>query len=222
MKKTFRSGSGGIATVLHDVTTTFERGSFTAVTGPSGCGKSTLLALLGALDVPDAGSIEVGGLDLARASQKALSAFRRTQVGFVFQSYNLLRSLSAVENVEATLQGTELSARERRNRALETLAAVGLPDVAAKLPHQLSGGQQQRVAIARAIARRPALLLADEPTGSLDRESGARVFACLTELQRSLAVTTIMVTHDAALAAAADRIVRMQDGAIAAETARSS
>jgi putative ABC transport system ATP-binding protein len=228
VKKTFRGGSDGapdgtrdgvVTTVLRDVSATFERGSFTAIIGPSGCGKSTLLSLLGALDRPDSGSIAIGDLDLATASGAALSTYRRKEVGFVFQSYNLLRSLSAVENVEATLQFLGLSARERRSRAMESLEQVGLPEVAAKLPHQMSGGQQQRVAIARAIARRPALLLADEPTGNLDRESGARVFRCLTDLQRSLAVTCIMVTHDAHLAASADTIVRMLDGAIVQATA---
>jgi putative ABC transport system ATP-binding protein len=223
VKKTFRGAGDGtrgekrdavVTTVLHDLSATFGRGSFTAIIGPSGCGKSTLLALLGALDRPDSGSIRIGDLDLATANGAALSAYRREQVGFVFQSYNLLRSLTAVENVEATLQFLGLSARERRSRAMESLEQVGLPEVAAKLPHQMSGGQQQRVAIARAIARRPALLLADEPTGNLDRESGARVFRCLTDLQRSLAVTCIMVTHDAHLAASADSIVRMLDGAI--------
>jgi putative ABC transport system ATP-binding protein len=225
VKKTFRGAGAGngarkgardavTTTVLHDLSVTFERGSFTAITGPSGCGKSTLLALLGALDRADSGSITVGDLDLTAASGSELSAYRRKEVGFVFQSYNLLRSLSAVENVEATLQFQGLSARDRRSRAMESLEQVGLPEVAAKLPHQMSGGQQQRVAIARAIARRPALLLADEPTGNLDREAGARVFRCLTELQRSLSVTCIMVTHDAHLAASADAVVRMLDGAI--------
>jgi ABC-type lipoprotein export system ATPase subunit len=214
VKKSFRGATE--TTVLHDVSATFERGSFTAIIGPSGCGKSTLLALLGALDRPDSGSILIGDLDLVTASRSALSAYRRTEVGFVFQSYNLLRSLTAVENVEATLQFLGLSARDRRSRAMESLEQVGLPEVAAKLPQQMSGGQQQRVAIARAIARRPALLLADEPTGNLDRESGERVFQCLVDLQRTLAVTCIMVTHDAHLAASAGSVVRMLDGAIVA------
>ena len=188
-----------------------------AIIGPSGCGKSTLLTLLGALDKPDAGDVIVDGFDLGRAEGGDLSAYRRHKVGFVFQSYNLLRSLSAVENVEAALQFSSLGGSERRARAKECLAAVGLPDLGTKLPHQLSGGQQQRVAIARAIARRPALLLADEPTGNLDREAGARVFDCLLELQRSTGVTCVMVTHDADLAARTDNVVRMLDGRVAAE-----
>ena len=214
VKKTFRSGGSVDTEVLRDVSVAFERGSFTALVGPSGSGKSTLLALIGALDRPDSGVIRIGDLDVASADRAALSRFRRTEIGFVFQSYNLLRSLSAVENVEATLQFSGLSAREVRARALGSLAEVGLPDVGAKLPHQLSGGQQQRVAIARAIARRPALLLADEPTGNLDREAGEEVFRCLLELQRSLSVTCIVVTHDDELAARAGRIVRIVDGAV--------
>ena len=213
VKKTFRE-SGAATTILHDLDASFERGSFTAIIGPSGCGKSTLLALIGALDRADSGEIVVGDLDLVTANDAALSAYRRQTVGFVFQSYNLLRSLTAVENVEATLQFLGLDAAARRKRALDTLAEVGLPEVGHKLPHQLSGGQQQRVAIARAIARRPALLLADEPTGNLDRESGERVFRSLRDLQRSLGVTTIMVTHDAELAKRVDRTVSMVDGRI--------
>ena len=214
VKKTF-GGAGSVATtVLRDVSIAFERGSFNALVGPSGSGKSTLLALIGALDRPDEGVIRIGELDVATADRAALSRFRRTEVGFVFQSYNLLRSLSAVENVEATLQFSGLSAREVRARALSTLEQVGLPDVGKKLPHQLSGGQQQRVAIARAIARRPALILADEPTGNLDREAGDEVFRCLVELQRSFEITCIIVTHDDELAARAGRIVRMVDGTV--------
>lgn len=204
--------AGGTTLVLRDVSISFARGSFTALTGPSGSGKSTLLALLGALDRPDSGVIRAGDLDLASANRGALERYRRSIVGIVFQQYNLLRSLSAVENVEATLQFAGMSARERRARAMECLDAVGVADGAKKLPHQLSGGQQQRVSIARAVARRPELLLADEPTGSLDRESGAGVLACLTTLQRDLGMTTILVTHDDELAAAADVVVRMTDG----------
>jgi ABC-type lipoprotein export system ATPase subunit len=216
VKKTFCGAGSVVTTVLRDVSVSFERGSFTALTGPSGSGKSTLLALVGALDRPDAGVIRVGDLDVASADRAALARYRRAEVGFVFQSYNLLRSLSAVENVEATLQFCGLSARGVRERAMESLAQVGLLEIAAKLPHQLSGGQQQRVAIARAIARRPALLLADEPTGNLDRGSGAKVLRCLVDLQKSLAVTCIVVTHDAELATSAGRIVRLSDGTVVA------
>ena len=214
VEKAYRTGT--IPTpVLRDLSLSLRKGSFTAVIGPSGCGKSTLLALLGALDKPDAGDVLVDGFDLGRAEGADLSAYRREKVGFVFQSYNLLRSLSAVENVEAALQFSDLSGEARRARARECLDAVGVPDLGKKLPHQLSGGQQQRVAIARAIARRPALLLADEPTGNLDREAGARVFACLTELQRATGVTCVMVTHDPDLAAQTDVVVRMLVGRIA-------
>jgi ABC-type lipoprotein export system ATPase subunit len=216
VKKTFRGPSSIVTTALRDVSVSFERGTFSAVVGRSGCGKSTLLALIGALDRPDAGVIRVGDLDIASADRATLAKYRRTEVGFVFQSFNLLRSLSAVENVEATLQFEGLSAREKRAKAMESMEAVGLPELAHKLPDQLSGGEQQRVAIARAIARRPALILADEPTGNLDRESGRRVFQCLADLQKSLAVTCIVVTHDAELAAGAERLVRMDDGTVIA------
>jgi putative ABC transport system ATP-binding protein len=213
VEKSYRLGA--VTTpVLHGLSLELARGSFTAILGPSGCGKSTLLVLLGALDRPDAGSIVVAGVDLAAADRAALSEYRRARVGFVFQSYNLLRSLTALENVEASLECIGLTPSAKRARAREALLSLGLAEVAGKFPPQLSGGQQQRVAIARAIARRPALLLADEPTGNLDREAGANVFARLRELQRTLGITTVMVTHDAKLATSADRVVRMRDGRI--------
>ena len=205
VKKSFR---GGDQPVLRGVSLTVPRGELTALIGPSGSGKSTLLALLGALDRADEGSVVVGGVDLTTAGRSALGDYRRREVGFVFQTFNLLRSLSAVENVEVTVE------TDRRARALEALDAVGLSAHAHKLPHELSGGQQQRVAVARAIARRPALLLADEPTGSLDRETGASVLDLILELRTSLSLTCILVTHDASIAVRADRIVQMIDGAI--------
>jgi putative ABC transport system ATP-binding protein/lipoprotein-releasing system ATP-binding protein len=213
VKKTFR-GADSVTTVLRDVSVSIERGSFTAIVGPSGSGKSTLLTLVGALDRPDEGTIRVGDYDLVTADRSTLARYRRSEVGFVFQAYNLLRSLSAVENVEATLQFAGLSARGVRQRAMESLEQVGVADIAGKLPSQLSGGQQQRVAIARAIAHRPALVLADEPTGNLDRESGERVFGALVALRASHAMTCIVVTHDMELATRAERIVRMSDGTV--------
>jgi len=207
VKKSFRAGA---EPVLRGVSLSVPRGELTALVGPSGSGKSTLLAVLGALDRADEGTVRVGAVDLTTASRRALGHYRRTEVGFVFQTFNLLRSLSAVENVEVTVP------EDRRARALAALDQVGLAAHAHKLPHELSGGQQQRVAIARAIARRPALLLADEPTGSLDRETGTAVLDLLLDLRRSLGITCVLVTHDVALAARADRVVRMADGVIAA------
>ena len=206
---------GGIkTTVLREVSMSFERGSFSAIVGPSGCGKTTLLSILGGLDSGDAGSVVVDGLDLVRASSRELTDYRRRSIGFVFQFYNLLPSLTAVENVEAGLEFLGLSSSVRRARAMEYLARVGMADLARRFPAQLSGGQQQRVAVARVLAREPKLLLADEPTGNLDEESGARIFECMKALQRESGVTCIMVTHDIDLASSVDSIVRLRDGRV--------
>jgi putative ABC transport system ATP-binding protein len=213
VKKTYRSGS--VEThALRDVSLSLYRGTFTSIVGPSGCGKTTLLGLLGGLDRADEGVVSVAGLDLTRADAKALTEHRRRSVGFVFQFYNLLPSLTALENVESSLEFLGLSARQRRERARDYLARVGLGDISDKFPAQLSGGQQQRVAVARALAREPAILLADEPTGNLDVESGERVFGCLLDLVRERKVTCVMVTHDSGLAARADHVVRMRDGEV--------
>jgi putative ABC transport system ATP-binding protein len=200
--------------VLRDVSMSFARGSFNAIVGPSGCGKTTLLSVLGALDRGDAGSVIVDGLDLLRASARDLTEYRRRSVGFVFQFYNLLPSLTALENVQASLEFLPLSSSARRARALDYLARVGMADLASRFPAQLSGGQQQRVAVARVLAREPKLLLADEPTGNLDEESGERIFTCMRDLQRESGVTCIMVTHDIDLAARADGVVRLRDGRV--------
>jgi putative ABC transport system ATP-binding protein len=203
--------------VLREVSMAFERGTFNAIVGPSGCGKTTLLSVLGGLDSGNSGSVFVDGLDLVKASARELTEYRRRSVGFVFQFFNLLPSLSAVENVEAGLEFLPLKAPQRRERAMSYLARVGLADLAGRFPAQLSGGQQQRVAVARVLAREPKLILADEPTGNLDEESGERIFECIRELQRESGVTCIMVTHDAELAARADSIIRLRDGRVVDE-----
>jgi putative ABC transport system ATP-binding protein len=185
-------------------------GEFVAIVGPSGCGKSTLLHLLAALDAPDTGSIRIAGHDLA--SGRDLSHFRARHVGMVFQLHNLLPALTASENVQLPLFELGLPARERRARAERLLAAVGLAGREDNRPPQLSGGERQRVAIARALANEPPILLADEPTGSLDSRSGQLVLDLLDELRRSRGLTLVLVTHDAAVAARADRIVTMLDG----------
>lgn len=200
--------------VLHNVSMSFERGSFSAIVGPSGCGKTTLLSLLGALDTADSGSLVVDGLDLVRASKRDLTEYRRSAIGIVFQFYNLLPTLTALENVEAGLEFLPLNASARRARALEWLDRVGMAHLAHRFPAQLSGGQQQRVAVARVLGRKPKLLLADEPTGNLDEESGERIFDCMKALQRESGVTCIMVTHDTSLAEQVDRIVRLRDGRV--------
>jgi ABC-type lipoprotein export system ATPase subunit len=211
--KTYVQGS--IATpVLREVSMSFGRGSFTAIVGPSGCGKTTLLSVLGGLDRAEAGQVSVDGLDLMRASNKELTEYRRKQVGFVFQFYNLLPSLTAVENVEAGLEFLGLKSSQRRARAMDYLARVEMADLAHRFPAQLSGGQQQRVAVARVLAREPKLLLADEPTGNLDEDSGERIFACMRDLQRASGVTCIMVTHDIELASRVDEVVRLRDGRV--------
>jgi len=188
--------------VLRGVSLEIARGQMTAIVGPSGSGKTTLLSLLAGLDRADGGSLVVDGIDLRTATEPALTAYRRDRIGVVLQFFHLLPTLTALENVAIT---SPANAREWLDR-------VGLADAAAKYPAQLSGGMQQRVAIARALAHRPAILFADEPTGALDRESGASVFALLRELAAS--VTCVVVTHDHGLAAQADRIVRMEDGAV--------
>jgi ABC-type lipoprotein export system ATPase subunit len=187
-----------------------KAGEFVAIVGPSGCGKSTLLHLLAALDLPDEGSIRVAEHDLAE--RRALTHFRARHVGMVFQLHNLLPALTASENVQLPMFELALKARERRERADRLLGLVGLTGRESSRPPQLSGGERQRVAIARALANEPPILLADEPTGSLDSEAGRLVLDLLDELRRSRSLTLVLVTHDPAVAARADRIVRMLDG----------
>jgi putative ABC transport system ATP-binding protein len=213
VSKSYHSGS--IETrVLREVTFQVERGSFTAIVGPSGCGKSTLLALLGGLDSPDSGNIVIDGVDLARLDRARLQQHRRRRVGFVFQFYNLLPTLNAAENVEAGIQFLGLDGSRRRKRALEYLDHVGLGDRFDRFPGQLSGGEQQRVAVARALAREPALLLMDEPTGNLDQATAAQVVDCIERLQARLGVTCVLVTHDLELAAHASRRISLRDGRV--------
>lgn len=187
-----------------------QAGEFVAIVGPSGCGKSTLLHLLAALDLPDEGSIRVAEHDLAE--RRALTHFRSRHVGMVFQLHNLLPALTASENVQVPMFELGLRARQRRERADRLLGLVGLTGRESSRPPQLSGGERQRVAIARALANEPPILLADEPTGSLDSEAGHLVLDLLDELRRSRSLTLVLVTHDPAVAARADRIVRMLDG----------
>ena len=188
-------------------------GEFIAVMGPSGCGKSTVLHLIAALDEPDAGSINVAGHDLA--TSRDLPHFRARHVGLIFQLHNLLPSLTARENVEIPMFELGLRARERRRRATELLALVALGNRVDNRPAELSGGERQRVAIARALANDPQILLADEPTGSLDSKAGRKVLDLIDRLRRERGLTIVMVTHDENVAARADRIVRMLDGRVA-------
>ena len=186
------------------------QGEFVAIVGPSGCGKSTLLHLVAALDQPDDGSIEVAGHELA--SGHDLTHYRARHVGMIFQLHNLLPTLTAEENVQVPMLELDLSRRERRARARRLLDAVGLSGRERSRPPELSGGERQRVAIARALANDPPILLADEPTGSLDSEAGRRVLELLEELRLTRGLTLLLVTHDAEVARLGDRVVRMLDG----------
>jgi putative ABC transport system ATP-binding protein len=183
-----------------------------AVMGPSGSGKSTLLNMIGALDRPTSGRVLVDGQDLTTV--KDLDRFRARMVGFVFQLHNLLPTLKAAENVEVPMQGQPISARDRRQRAEELLRLVGLGDRLHHLPNALSGGQRQKVAIARALANEPTILLADEPTGNLDSQSGDDIMNLLAELNRTQGMTIIVVTHDRQVALKTERILTMEDGRI--------
>jgi putative ABC transport system ATP-binding protein len=197
--------------ILRGISLTIESGEWVALTGPSGSGKSTLLGLIAGLDSADGGSIRIAGKDITRAPERELAAFRNRTIGIVFQSFNLIPTLTAQENVEAPLY-VRSGGREARDRARAMLELVGLADRARHRPHQLSGGQQQRVAIARALVTEPTLLLADEPTGNLDTATGAQVLELFAHLQAALGLTLVVVTHDPEVARRADRELHIVDG----------
>ena len=197
---------------LDALTLTIKRGEFVAIFGPSGSGKTTLLQLLGALDRPSAGSIHLDGRPLERLDDSALAELRLRALGFIFQQFNLIPTLTAAENVEAALAPLRMSRHERRQTVQRHLEAVGLGPRAQHLPTQLSGGEQQRVAIARALARSPRVVLADEPTGNLDTSNGQMVMDLLARLHRELEITLVLVTHDEWIAERADRVLRLADG----------
>ena len=198
---------------LRDVDIQIERGAFLAILGPSGSGKSTLLYLLGGLDRPTEGAIRVNGEDLRSMDENSLARYRRSHIGFVFQSFNLLATMTAVENVAFPMRFARVSARNRQNRALALLDRVGLSDRAYHRPTELSGGQQQRVAIARALANDPEVILADEPTGNLDSASGAQILQLLDELHGQ-GRTVLVVSHDARVSQYATHTLHLLDGRI--------
>jgi putative ABC transport system ATP-binding protein len=214
--KVYRRGSEQID-VLHGVNLDIPSGDFLALMGPSGSGKTTLLNLLGGLDRPSEGAIEVTGTRIDAISGARLARWRAERVGFVFQLYNLIPVLTAERNVELPLLLTTLSRTERKRRAHVALAVVGLADCARNFPRQLSGGQEQRVGIARAIVTDPTLLLCDEPTGDLDRKSGDEILELLRALNRDHGKTIVMVTHDPQAAAAAQRILHLDKGRLIGE-----
>ena len=194
-------------------------GEFVALMGPSGSGKSTLLNLIAGIDQPTAGTIEIGGVDIATLSEGQLADWRATHVGFIFQFYNLMPVLTAFENVELPLLLTGLSRRQRREHVEAALSMVRLSDRMDHLPNELSGGQQQRVAIARALVADPTLIVADEPTGDLDRQTGEEILVLLGQLQRELGKTIVMVTHDPKAAASAGRLVHLEKGVLVPDAA---
>jgi putative ABC transport system ATP-binding protein len=211
-----RLTSGGrTVTVLDSVSLDVARGECVAVTGPSGSGKSTLLGLVAGLDTPTSGAVVVDGVDLGTLDEDALARFRRDRVGVVFQSYHLIPSLTAVENVAIPLELAGIA--DARARAARLLDEVGLGARGHHYPVQLSGGEQQRVALARAVSREPGLLLADEPTGNLDSATGASIIELLLSLNRERGSTLVLVTHDAALAARTDRQIALRDGRVTAD-----
>jgi ABC-type lipoprotein export system ATPase subunit len=207
-------GDGAEVRALDGVSMRVVRGEFIAVMGPSGSGKSTLLNMLGALDRPTSGLVLIEGQDLSKV--RDLDRFRARTVGFIFQLHNLIPTLTARENIEVPMMGAAfaIGRAKRRRRSKELLEMVGLGDRMHHLPNQLSGGQRQRVAIARALANEPALILADEPTGNLDSQSGAEVIALMHRLNHELGTTFIVVTHDPAIARQTDRVLVMQDGRV--------
>jgi putative ABC transport system ATP-binding protein len=205
--KTYENGH---IKALNGIDLTIGEGEFVSIIGPSGSGKSTLLNMLGALDLPDSGSINVAGYDLV--SNKNLNEFRSQKIGFVFQLHNLIPNLSVVENIEIPMFTSKLSNSEMRSRALNLLDAVGLSDKASLKPSKLSGGERQRVAIARALANNPSIILADEPTGSLDSKTSAKILTQLIDLHKRNNVTLIIVTHDMDVANLADRVIEVLDG----------
>jgi len=217
VRKSYTSGEGR-QVVLRDLSLEIEGGERVAVLGPSGCGKTTLLNILGGLDRADEGDVRACGVDLAGARRAELTAYRAAKVGFVFQFYNLLPTLTALENVEVGVTIAGVEREQARRRGADLLDRIGLSHATHRFPGQLSGGEQQRVAIVRALAKRPQLLLADEPTGNLDEESAREVLALMSSLVAGSGATLIVVTHDPAVAESCDRIVRLARGAVDGES----
>ncbi len=212
IKDLYKSYEDGKIKALNGVNLTIADGEFVSIIGPSGSGKSTLLNMLGALDIPDSGYINVAGQDLS--TSKKLNEFRAQKIGFIFQLHNLIPNISVVENIEIPMYTQKLSSKEMRAKALKLLDDVGLKDKAEILPNKLSGGERQRVAIARALANDPSIILADEPTGSLDSKTSSKILKQLIDLHEDKNVTLIIVTHDMDVAKLADRVIEVLDGEV--------
>ncbi len=215
--KNYKKGRSTVL-ALRGVDLVIQDGEWLAIQGPTGHGKSTLLQILGGLDRPTSGTVELDGVNLARLPETKVTRARARSVGFVFQTFNLIPTLSAAENVEVALVPLGISAAERRERARRGLAAVGLGDRLRHLPSELSGGQQQRVAIARALVKEPRVLLADEPTGNLDEGTRDEIIALLEDLWRTRGLTMVLVTHDSSVAARAPRLGLMNNGVLVEES----
>jgi putative ABC transport system ATP-binding protein len=197
---------------INGITMRIEDGEFIAIMGPSGSGKSTLLYLIGCLDKPTKGEVIIDGVETSKLGDDELTRLRREKLGFIFQQYNLISTLTALENVELPMIFRGVPKDERKRKAMELLRLIGIEDIAERKPMEISGGQQQRVAIARAMANEPRILLCDEPTGNLDSKSGRQIMGTIKELNEEKGVTVILVTHDPSMAEFAERIVRLRDG----------
>ncbi len=205
---------------VNDISLEFREGEFTAIVGPSGCGKTTLLNMLGGLDRPTSGNVEISGTDISTLKDSELIDFRLKNIGFVFQSYNLIPVLTAEENVEFIMLLQKKSRKERRERALELLEKMSMGDKASHKPGELSGGQQQRVAVARALASSPRFILADEPTANLDSTSTANLLDLMAQMNRERNATFIFSTHDQRVMDKAHRLVRLEDGKVVSDETR--
>jgi putative ABC transport system ATP-binding protein len=214
--KTYANGDVKVA-ALRGVSLEVRRGEMVAIMGPSGCGKTTLLNCVSGLDRFDSGSVHIDGVDLASMSDKQKTAYRALNMGFIFQTYNLLPVLSAVENVELPLVVSGVNAGQARELAMQSLERVGLADRAQNRPAQLSGGQRQRVTVARALVNEPAIVWADEPTGALDSKTANEIITLMEQLNAEKGQTFVIVTHDAGVGARCDRVVSMSDGLIVGE-----
>jgi putative ABC transport system ATP-binding protein len=217
VERIYRRGSVPVQ-ALRGVTVELSRGELVSIEGPSGSGKSTLLQLLGALDTPTSGRVSLDGVELTQARDHRLTKLRLDEIGFVFQQFNLIPTLTALDNVAVAMFPRGLRRKERRERAAELLTQVGLGDRLDHLPSRLSGGEQQRVAIARALANEPNVVLADEPTGNLDAETSAEIMELLTSLVSDRGVTVVIVTHDDEVARHARRRIRLRDGVVVSDT----